>query len=119
VRASVFKAYVGAYWQQCSVNSDRHDVGNIRGPYPNPITALRSWLDAIIQPEVLQFQEADDLAEKMRGIGLGGTLALLNQKASQRKPPAQLEWEESEDGKPHQRTFNATLRCKPHDVSST
>jgi hypothetical protein len=57
--------------------------------------------------------------KRMANVGLGGTLALLNQKASQRKPPAKLEWEESEEGKPHKRTFNVTLRGKPHDVSYT
>ena len=47
-------------------------------------------------------------------MGLGGTLALLNQKAAQRRPPVLLEWEESEDGSPHKKTFRAELKGKPH-----
>lgn len=112
VRASVFKAYVGAYWKQCIVESDRYDAGNIQGPYPNPVTALHSWLDELIEYEVIQLQGADDLSERMENTGLGGSLALLNEKASQRKPPAKIEWEESEEGQPHKKTFNATLKGK-------
>jgi hypothetical protein len=58
-RASVFKAYVGAYWKQCTAESDRYDDGNIQGPYPNPVTALRFWLDGLIEHEVIQLREAD------------------------------------------------------------
>jgi len=120
----VFKAYIGAYWKQCIAESDRYDDGNIQGPYPNPVTALHTWLDGLIENEVIQLREADDLAERMRNTSLGGPLrgpvavpmggamALLNEKAAQRKPPVTLEWEESEEGKPHKKTFNATLRGK-------
>jgi hypothetical protein len=87
-------------------------------PYTRPISEPCHGL-AFLAGHNNPTRGSDDLAEKMRGIGLGGTLALLNQKASQRKPPAQLEWEESEEGKAHQRTFNVTLRGKPHDISST
>jgi len=112
VRASVFKAYVGAYWKQCITESDRYDDGNIQGPYPNPVTALHSWLDRLIEYEVVQLQEADDLSERMENTSLGGSLALLNERASQRKPPVKMEWEESEEGRPHKKTFNAMLKGK-------
>lgn len=38
VRASVFKAYVGAYWKQLILEADRFDeaLGRLPGPYPNP-----------------------------------------------------------------------------------
>ena len=112
MRASVFKAYIGAYWKQCIVESDRYDEGNIRGVYPNPVTALHSWLGPLIEYEVNQLREADDLTERMGNTGLGGSMALLNEMASQQKPPVTLEWEESEEGKPHKKTFNATLKGK-------
>jgi hypothetical protein len=108
----VFKAYTGAYWKQCITESDRYDDGNIQGRYPDPVTALHSWLDGLIEYEVIQLRAADDLAERMGNTSLGGSMALLNEKASQRKPPVKLEWEESEEGRPHKKTFNATLKSK-------
>jgi len=114
VRASVFKAYVGAFWRQCIDESDRYDEGSVQGPYPNPVTAMRFWLDDLIQYEVVQLREVDDLAETMENVGLGGSLALLNQKAAQRRPPVRLEWEESEEGSAHKKTFRAELRGKRH-----
>jgi hypothetical protein len=106
----VFKAYIGAYWRQCIAESDRYDNGNIQGVYPNPVTALHLWLDPLIEKEVIQLRQTDGLTEGMRNTSLGGVLALLNEKAAQKKPPVPLEWEESEEGKPHKKTFNATLR---------
>ena len=112
MRASVFKAYIGAYWKQCIAESDSYDEGNIQGLYPNPVTALHSWLDGLIEHEVIQLREASDLSERVENTSLGGSLALLNEKISQRKPPVKMEWEESEEGKPHKKTFNATLKSK-------
>jgi len=112
VRASVFKAYVGAYWKQCTALSDRYDNGSIHGHCPNPVTTLRSWLDRLIEHEVIQLREAADLAESMGNTSLGGSLALLNEKASKRKPPVELEWEESEEGSPHKKTFSVEVKGK-------
>jgi hypothetical protein len=112
VRASVLKAYIGAYWRQCIDESDRYDEGNIQGPYPNPVTALRSWLDGLIEQEIIQLREANDLVGRMGNINLGGSLALLNQKASQMRPLVALKWEESEEGEPHRKTFSATVEGK-------
>lgn len=108
--ASVFKAYIGAYWKQCINESDRYDGGNIQGPYPNPVTALHSWLDGLIQHEVVQLREIDDLAQRTAQTSLGGALALLNEKAQKSKPRIVLEWEESEEGKAHKKTFSATVQ---------
>lgn len=108
----MFKAYIGAYWKQCITESDHYDGGNVQGPYPNPVTALHSWLDRLIEHEVNQLREASDLSERMENTSLGGSLALLNEKVSQRKPPVKMEWEESEEGKPHKKSFNATLKSK-------
>jgi hypothetical protein len=105
----VFKAYVGAYWKQCTTESDRYDDGNIQGPYPNPVTALHFWLDGLIEHEVIQLREADDLGARMGKSNLRGALALLNQTASKRKPPVKLEWEESEERVSHKKTFTAKL----------
>lgn len=114
MRASVFKAYIGAYWRQCIDESDSHDDGSAQGPYPNPVTAMRFWLDDLIQHELLQLREVDDLSERTGNVSLGGSLALLNERAAQRRPPILLEWEESEEGSPHKRTFHAEVKGRPH-----
>jgi len=113
-RASVFKAYIGAYWKQCIAESDRYDDGNIQGPYPNPVTALHFWLDGLIEQEVVQLREVDELDAKMGETNLGGALALLNQKASKRKPPVKFEWRESDERVSHKKTFTAELGSKVH-----
>jgi hypothetical protein len=114
VQASVFKAYIGAYWKQCIAESDRYDDGNIQGTYPNPVTALHFWLDGLIEQEVIQLREADDLDARMEKTNLGGALALLNQKALKRKPPVKLDWEESDERVLHKKTFTARLESKAH-----
>lgn len=109
VRASVFKAYIGAYWKQCIAESDRYDDGNVQGPYPNPVTALHCWLDGLIEHEVVQLREANDWGARVGNTNLGGALALLNQKASKRKPPVKLEWEESNERVSNRKIFSAKL----------
>jgi len=139
VRASVFKAYVGAYWKQLIFIADRVDEagGRLPGPYPNPVTIIRAWLDPLIEYEIRRAQDEDDeLVESMRRASLntsgsspstpraggrgaqpmprspppkGGALALLNQKASQQKPPRDLTWHESDEGDAHAKIFKAEL----------
>jgi len=140
VRASVFKAYVGAYWKQLITEADRFDEGNGRraGPYPNPVTTIRSWLDPLIEYEIRRIQEEDDveLADMMRRASLGpsdsspstprararstqpvpmatppkaGALALLNERASQQRPPRAISWRESDEGDAHAKIFTAEL----------
>jgi len=76
---------------------DHYDDGNIQGPYTNPVAAFHFWLDGLIEPEVIQLREADDLDARMGNTNFGGGLALLNQKASKRGPPVELEWEEPDE----------------------
>ena len=117
MRASVFKAYIGAYWRQCIDESDRYDEGSVQGPYPNPVMALHFWLDGLIEHEVIQLREADDLDARMGNTILGGALAFLNQKAAKRKPPVKLEWEESDKRVSHKKIFTAKLEGKPLYIS--
>jgi hypothetical protein len=73
VRASVFKAYVGAYWKQLIFEADRADAARspLLGPYPNPMTAIHAWLDPLIEYEVRRVQDEDDeLIERMRRASL-------------------------------------------------
>ena len=73
VRASVFKAYVGAYWKQLITDADRFDegIGRLPGRYPNPVTFLRSWLDPLIEYEIRRIKDEDeDLADMMRRASL-------------------------------------------------
>ena len=139
VRASVFKAYVGAYWKQLIFESDRFDNagGRLPGPYPNPVTTLRLWLDPLIEYEIRRVQEEDDeLEEMMRRASLsprnsspstpraggrgarptpmaqppkGGALALLNEKASQQRPARVISWRERDEGDAHAKIFTAEL----------
>jgi len=141
VRASVFKAYVGAYWKQLITEADRFDEGNGRrpGPYPNPVTTIRGWLDPLIEYEIRRIQEEDDeLTDMMRRASLspsgsspstprapgrersaqpmprtpppkGGALALLNERASQQRPPRAISWRESDEGDAHAKIFTAEL----------
>ena len=139
VRASVFKAYVGAYWKQLIVEADYFDDmnGRLPGPYPNPVTTIRTWLDPQIQYELRRIQDEDDELEDMmrraslsprnsspstpraRGRGAppvpmaqppkGGALALLNERASQQKPARRISWRESDEGDAHAKIFTAEL----------
>jgi Double-stranded RNA binding motif len=142
VRASVFKAYVGAYWKQLIFEADRFDEmrGQLPGFYPDPISAIHAWLDPIIEIEIRRIQDEDnDLADRMQRASLspsgsspstpgtqrtggqnarptpaappptGGALALLNQTASQQKPPKVLTWNERDEGDAHAKTFIAEL----------
>jgi hypothetical protein len=140
VRASVFKAYVGAYWRQLVQDADRFDEasGRLPGPYPNPVTTIREWLDRLVQYEIRRIQDEDDeLEERMRRASLspggsapstpraqrnggrqptpmspppkGGALALLNEKASQQRPPMRLTWHERDEGEAHAKIFTAEL----------
>ena len=73
VRASVFKAYVGAYWKQLISEADRYDEasGLLPGPYPNPITILHAWLDPLIEYEIRRIQEEyDELVDSMHRASL-------------------------------------------------
>jgi len=144
VRASVFKAYVGAYWKQLVLDADRFDEasGRLPGPYPNPVTTIREWLDPLIQYEIRRVQdEDDDVVEMMRRASLGpssppstpraqrprarstqptpmspppkgGALALLNERASQQRPPTLITWHEREEGQAHAKIFTAELEGK-------
>ena len=142
VRASVFKAYVGAYWKQLILAADHFDMANrpLPGPYPNPITAIHAWLDPLIEYEIKRFQDEDeDLRERMRRTTLspggsspstpraggqsaqpmptsqppkGGALALLNERASQQKPQKILIWHERDEGEAHAKTFTAELESE-------
>ena len=155
VRASVFKAYVGAYWKQLIFEADRYDeaTGRLPGPYPNPITTIHAWLDPLIEHEIRRIQdEDDDLINRMRRATLspggstpstpragragsraappmpmsppprGGALALLNERASQQRPPTALTWHESDVGDAHAKIFTAELEgefpCKSHTSSA-
>ena len=142
VRASVFKAYVGAYWKQVILDAERYDAttGRLPGPYPNPVTEIHAWLDPLIEHEIIRIQEEDDLlADRMRRATLspsgstpstpraqragsratppmpmsppprGGALALLNERASQQRPPRALTWHERDEGDPHSKIFTAEL----------
>jgi hypothetical protein len=73
VRASVFEAYVGAYWKQLIFEADRADMARSRlpDPYPNPITAIHAWLDPLIEYEIRKIQDEDEeLIERMRRANL-------------------------------------------------
>lgn len=142
VRASVFKAYVGAYWKQLVTEADRVDeaTGRLPGPYPNPVTFLRTWLDPLIEYEIKRIKDEDEeLADMMRRASLspsgsspstpratgsrgrsappmprspppkGGALALLNERASQQRPPWFINWRESDEGEAHAKIFTAEL----------
>ena len=67
VRASVFKAYVGAYWKQLIIETDRRDEasGLLPGPYPNPVTMIHAWLDPLIKYEIRRIQDEDDELVRM------------------------------------------------------
>lgn len=144
VRASVFKAYVGAYWKQLIFEADRYDegIGRLPGPYPNPMTSIHAWLDPLIEYEIVRIQEEDeDLSDRMRRANIspgtaspstprarggsaptpipqpprGGALALLNERASQQRPPTPLIWYESDQGNAHEKIFTAELEGEfPH-----
>ena len=145
VRASVFKAYVGAYWKQLVFEADRYDegIGRLPGPYPNPMTSIHAWLDPLIEYEIRRIQEEDDdLLDRMRRANIspdtsspstprarggsaapmpipqpprGGALALLNERASQQRPPTLLIWHESDQGNAHEKIFTAELEGEfPH-----
>jgi hypothetical protein len=123
VRASVFKAYVGAYWKQLIFEADRFDEarGRLPDPYPNPVTAIHAWLDPLIEFEIRRIQDEDDeLIDRMRRASLspsgsspkGGALALLNERASQQKPPKILTWHERDEGDAHAKIFTAELESE-------
>lgn len=102
------------------------------------ITYLHAWLDPIIEYEIRRIREEDEeLVENMRRASLspsgsspstpraqrtasrtaqpmspppiGGALALLNERASQQRPPKTLTWHESDVGEAHARIFTAEL----------
>ena len=152
VRASVFKAYVGAYWKQLVLEADRYDEasGRLPGPYPNPVTTIREWLDRLIQFEIRRIQDEDDeLEDMMRRASLspggsapstpraqrtggrnaqptpvspppkGGALALLNERASQQRPPTRITWRERDEGDAHAKIFTAELQSEIYCGSPT